>query len=174
MVNGYSDDDDALLEELGVNFETKPKSLRSAEEERVISGFEEITRFVVEHGRVPEHRDDRDIFERIYAVRLERIRKTSSLRELCQDIDSMELLSNPSIPLQEDAELDDDSLLAALGVETISEPITKLQHVRPVVEKRAAEEIANRDVCEDFSRFRPLFDRVQKELDEGVRETRPF
>lgn len=37
-----------------------------------------------------------------------------------------------------------------------------------------AEEIANRERCEDFDRFKPLFVQVQKELDSGLRSTRPF
>jgi hypothetical protein len=39
-------------------------------------------------------------------------------------------------------------------------------------EKRAAEEIANRTPCEDFDSFKPLFEEVRQELDEGVRQTR--
>ena len=40
---------------------------------------------------------------------------------------------------------DDDLLLAKLGIEVESPPITELRHVRSVAEKRAAEEIANRN-----------------------------
>ena len=36
--------------------------------------FEEIQRFVEEHGHAPQHGEDRDIFERLYAVRLDRLR----------------------------------------------------------------------------------------------------
>jgi len=71
-------------------------------------------------------------------------------------------------------ELDDDALLAELGVEAELPPIAELKHVRSSAEKRAAEEIANREKCEDFERFKPLFDQVQLELDTGLRETRPF
>ena len=46
--------------------------------------------------------------------------------------------------------------------------------MRSSAEKRAAEEIANRERCEDFDPFKPLFEQVQKELDTGLRETRPF
>jgi superfamily II DNA or RNA helicase len=52
--------------------------------------------------------------------------------------------------------------------------ITELRHVRTSEEKRAAEEIANRQKCEDFDRFQPLFLQVQKEIESGVRQTRPF
>lgn len=54
------------------------------------------------------------------------------------------------------------------------EAITTLRHVRSSAEKKAAEEIANRQKCEDFSTFKPLFDKVQQELDSGLRETRRF
>lgn len=40
-------------------------------------------------------------------------------------------------------------------------PVTELRHVRSAEEKRAAEEIANRQKCEDFDRFKPLFEKIQ-------------
>jgi Meiotically Up-regulated Gene 113 (MUG113) protein len=46
--------------------------------------------------------------------------------------------------------------------------------VRSATEKRAAEEIANRQKCEDFDSFKPLFKQVQKELNAGLRQTRRF
>lgn len=46
--------------------------------------------------------------------------------------------------------------------------------MRSSVEKKAAEEVAGRDKCEDFETFKPLFEQVQKELASGMRETRPF
>ena len=49
----------------------------------------------------------------------------------------------------------------------------KIRQVRRSVDKRAAEEISNRAVCEDFETFKPLFERVKRELKYGVRETRP-
>ena len=51
--------------------------------------------------------------------------------------------------------------------------ITELRHVRASAEKRAAEEIANRTVCEDFETFKPLFERVKRELKSGIRHTLP-
>jgi uncharacterized protein (UPF0335 family) len=70
--------------------------------------------------------------------------------------------------------MDDDELLAELeGVEAASD-ITELRHVRPAADKRAAEEIANREKCEDFDKFKPLFVQVKKDLDAGIRETRRF
>jgi len=63
-----------LLDQLGVEIETNPVASRTRREERIIAGFEEIQRFVDQHGRAPQHGEDRDIFERLYAVRLDRLR----------------------------------------------------------------------------------------------------
>ena len=70
--------------------------------------------------------------------------------------------------------VDDDALLAALGVEASAPDITELRHVRSSAEKRAAEEVATRQKCEDFETFQPLFEQIQRELDAGIRETRPL
>lgn len=72
-------------------------------------------------------------------------------------------------------ELGDDELLAQLGLpKPGEEDVTYLRHVKSRAEIRAAEEIANRTPCKDYESFKPIFDVVQKELDSGVRETRPF
>jgi hypothetical protein len=52
--------------------------------------------------------------------------------------------------------------------------LRKSSHVRTAADKRAAEEIANRTRAEDFEGFKPLFAQVQKDLESGVRQTRPF
>jgi hypothetical protein len=64
-------------------------------------------------------------------------------------------------------------LLSELGIEAdpVSD-ITQLRHVTSRAEKRAAEEIANREKCEDFETFKGLFDQVQKDLKDGLRQTK--
>ncbi len=176
MAKGFTDEDDALLAELGVEPEAKTESARTPREERVVAGFEEIQRFVAQHGRVPQHGEDRGIFERLYAVRLDRLRELADCLALLETLDRQGLLAgNVGTPGAPPADLDDDALLAQLGVEDgQSGDITDLRHVRSVAEKRAAEEIANRQKCEDFDAFRPLFEQVQKELGAGLRQTRRF
>ena len=71
----FTEGDDALLSELGVETKVAKPKKYTAKEERVIAGFEEIQRFVAEHGRSPGHGEQNDIFERLYAVRLDQIRK---------------------------------------------------------------------------------------------------
>ncbi|MGR4057779.1 GIY-YIG nuclease family protein [Pseudomonas aeruginosa] len=67
--------DDDLLEALGVEVPTLKTATRTPREERIIAGFEDIQRFYQTHGRAPLHGEDRDIFERLYAVRLDQLRK---------------------------------------------------------------------------------------------------
>lgn len=167
--------DKELLAELGVKPEPRKVATRTPQEERIIAGFEEIQRFVEEHGRAPRHGEDKDIFERLYAVRLNRLRELPECRSLLQPLDHQGLIAaGEAATLAVDDELDDAALLAELGVEAETDDITKLRHVRSSAEKKAAEEIANRQRCEDFDRFKPLFDEVQDELDRDLRTTRPF
>jgi hypothetical protein len=171
----FTDEDDALLAELGVEVETKKAGSRTPREERIIAGFEEIQRFVEEHGRAPRPGEDRDIFERLYAVRLDRIRSLEECRELVEPLDHQGLLGDENAAAQPDIDvMDDDALLAELGIEAEAPEITTLKHVRSTAEKRAAEEIANRERCEDFEKFKPLLDQVQADLKSGVRTTRKF
>ncbi|MFC3706268.1 GIY-YIG nuclease family protein [Devosia honganensis] len=171
----FTDEDDALLAELGVEVEAKKVSRYTPQQERVIAGFEDIQRFVDEHKRIPEHGENNDIFERLYAVRLERLKSLSEFQEPLAPIDYQGLLSggDTSVGAKLD-DMDDDALLAELGIEAIAPDITTLKHVRSSAEIRAAEEIANRERCKDFETFKPLFEQVQKELYSGIRETRPF
>jgi len=171
----FTDDDDALLAELGVEVEAKRVGSHTPQQERIIAGFEDIQRFVEAHGHAPRHGEGRDIFERIYAVRLDRIAQLPECRDLVAPLDHQGLLSGHAVASEDKAdELDDDALLAALGVDGELSDITDLRHVRPSAEKRAAEEIANRERCTDFATFKPLFEQVQRDLDQGVRTARRF
>lgn len=162
-----------LLAELGV--ETAAEAVRSFTplQERIIAGFEDIQRFVIEHGRLPQHGEDRDIFERLYAVRLDRLRNMPDARELLATIDQNGILDGAGLAVQSPAILDDASLLSELGVSAdADDDITLLRHVTSRAEKRAAEEIANRERCEDFDTFKPLFDRAQADLKARTRQAK--
>lgn len=166
---------DELRAELDDFAVPEKKGGRSAREERVIAGFEEIQRFAETHGRAPQHGEDRDIFERLYAVRLDRLRALEDCRSLLMPLDHQGLLAAAATPAAPPAEsMDDDELLAELEGAAGSSDITELRHVRTSADKRAAEEIANRTVCKDFETFKPLFALVRKDLDAGIRQTRPF
>ncbi len=147
------------------------KATYTPREERIIAGFEDIVRFYEEHGHAPQHGEDRDIFERLYAVRLDRLRDLEECRTLLIPLDKRGLLDAAPKALGSE-EMDLDSLRAELSGS--DEDITKLRHVLTREERRAADEIANRERCADFLLFEPLFAEVQQDLDAGVRITRPF
>ncbi len=166
---------DELRDELADFAQPEKKGGRSAREERIIAGFEEIQRFADQHGRAPQHGEERDIFERLYATRLDRLRALEECRCLLAPLDHQGLLAVAEDAVAAPAEeMDDDELLAELGGAAGATDITDLRHVRTTAEKRAAEEIANRERCEDFDRFKPLFTAVQNDLDSGVRITQPI
>lgn len=167
---------DDLRAELDEFAQPKNKKSLSPREERIIAGFEEIQRFVEQHGRAPRHGEDRDIFERLYTLRLERLRALEECRELLTPLDYQGLLSGGDTSDEGSVEtMDDDALLAELAGAAGSAAITELRHVRTSAEKRAAaEEVATRTPCGDFQNFKPLFESTQKDIELGSRKTIAF
>lgn len=162
---------DELAGELAEFDVPEKKGGRPPREERVIAGFEDIQRFAEKHGRVPQHGEDRDIFERLYAVRLDRLRALEDCRAILGPLDHQGLLGEAPAAGAAAETISDDELLAELS--DGAEDITALRYVRANADKRAAEEIAHRKKCEDFETFKPLFERVRVELDTGDREIVP-
>ncbi|WP_087748540.1 MULTISPECIES: GIY-YIG nuclease family protein [unclassified Acidovorax] len=170
-------DDDELLDALGVDATPLKASSHTPREERIIAGFEDILLFHQTHGRAPQHSEGGDIFERLYAVRLDQLRKLPEAQVLLAGLDAPGLLSGAVVGNTDVDALDEDALLAELGISaepTDASDITVLRHVRSSVEKRAAEEVADRTPCGDFERFQPLFEQVERELKSGVRKALPF
>lgn len=175
-------DDDELLDALGVEVAPIRTGSQTPREERIIAGFEDILRFYQTHGRAPLHGQERDIFERLYAVRLDQLRKLPEAPGLLAGLDSPGLLSGAAIHADLN-DLDEDALLAALGIESAESAgsatvgqgnITVLRHVRPYAQIKAAEEIANRTPCADFDSFKLLFNEAGAGLKSGAWLTQPF
>ena len=174
-------DEDELLADLGLDLAPLETSSRTPREERIIAGFEDILRFHQAHGRAPLHGEDRDIFERLYAVRLDQLRTLPEAQTLLTGLDSPGLLSGATAFRINAQDLDEDALLAELGIgvnvgdeSADQDNISVLRHVRSSVEKRAAEDIADRTPCADFEQFQPLFEQVERELKAGIRKTLRF
>ncbi len=172
-------DDDALLDALGVDAQPAQTGGRTARQERIVAGFEDILRFHQTHGRAPRHDGEGvDIFERLYAVRLDRLRQLPEAQHLLADLDGPGLLSGSALSMTDVQALDEDDLLAALGVDAAqtdeAADITRLRHVRSAAEKKAAEEVAKRTPCTDFADFKPLFDEATAGLKSGRWTTKPF
>jgi hypothetical protein len=159
---------DELAAELADFDQVDKATTYSTIEERVIGGFEDIQRFYTEHGRCPEQSAERDLFERLYAVRLERLRTLTAYHALLADRDPHGLLTAAS---------DAEALVFdfnELPVDEAMRQLTDLHHVRSAAERKAAEDIANRTPCADFKHFKHLFRQVQRDLKAGLRTTRPF
>ncbi len=167
--------DDELLDALGVEAAPVANGRHTPREERIIAGFEDILRFVETHGRVPQHGEGRDIFERLYAVRLQRLRALPEAQALLAVRDAHGLLAADVGATPPAGALDDEALLAELGVAVPpKDDITVLKHVRSQEDRRVAEEIADRNPCPDFARFKALFAGVESDLKAGLRQTLPF
>ena len=167
---------DELRSELDDFAEPEKKGGRSPRDERIIAGFEEIQRFVEQHGRAPVHGEDRDIFERLYAVRLDRLRNLAECRSLL-DTARLPGTSNRSgacPPRQASKPSMRTSCLPNLVAQQ-AHPISPnfVMSAPAQTSARPRKSLIVRR-CEDFDRFKPLFQQIQKEIESGVRETRPF
>ena len=171
------DEDDDLLRALGVELAPTKAGGRTPREERIIAGFDDILRFHEAHHRAPLHGQDGDIFERLYAVRLDQLRKLPEASALLAMLDKSGLLEGaPNSPKALD-DMDEDALLAELGAGSDASDhadITVLRHVRSLAERQAADEIADRTPCEDFDKFQPLFSQAEQELNSGLRKALRF
>lgn len=169
-------DEDELIADLDLDITTSKAPNRSAYEERVIAGFEDILRFHQEHGHPPRHGENHDIFERLYAVRLDQLRKLPEAQTLLAELDGPKLLAGGLPASTANESLDEDALLAELGIDDDlgQNDITVLRNVRSSIEKRAAEEIADRTVCKDFDLFQPLFELADRDIKSGLRKMLRF
>lgn len=158
---------DELEAELGGPIEVKTAPKLSAEQARVVAGFEDILKFHDEHGHAPRHGEGRDIFERIYAAHLDALRRQPHFHELLADLDKRGLLAMDD---DDPDNVDVDELLNELG--GLDDDITTLRHVKPRGEVARPDEVAERKPCPDFERFEPLFKQVRADLKIGVRESR--
>ncbi len=166
-------EDHESLSELGA--QDKPQTLRdhTPKQERVIAGFTDVEQFVEQHGYLPKRGAQTDIFERIYAVRLETIRASKKQRDLLQSHDGKGLLD--AVDNDDPDDMDDAALLAELGVDIDrKDDITTLTHVKPRAEINAAEDIAKRIPCKDFDQFKPLFIKIREDLAFKLRKARRF
>lgn len=167
-----TEEDESLLGELDIEAKPVKVAKYTPRQERIIAGFEEIQRFVEEQGRVPQHGEGRDIFERLYAVRLDRLRALDECRQLLEPFDTGKLLSPPDAEAEATEPASDEELLDALGAKgELASDVAQLKHVRSRSEIKAAEEIAQRTPCHDFEVYRPVFEQVSQDLNTGARRT---
>ena len=167
--------DRELLDLLGVKVENKNKP-NNFLEERIISGFEDINNFFGKNNRLPENKLNRDVFERIYSIRLNILKNNQEYKNLLLEFDKYELLSNTKNNEKaiDQEKMTDSELLSSLGQLEDKSDITKLNYVRSYEERRIAEEFATREKCIDFSKYKSLFENIQNEIKEGKRKYLPL
>jgi hypothetical protein len=177
MKNAQELEGDDLLEALGVETAAPDTGGYTPRQERILAGFEDILRFHEKHGRAPQHGQHLDIFERLYAVRLDQLRKLPEEDiSLLRPLDRFSLLTETKDSCLVADALSDDELLAALA-EDNPDDIGTLLHVQSIESRReaeGAEYIAERTKCEDFDLYRPLFAAAEADLAAGRRVTKPF
>ena len=166
---------DDLLDALGVEVEEPELGGYTPKQERILAGFEDVLRFRKAHGHAPRHGQKLDIFERLYAVRLDQLRKLPEEElALLRPLDRFGLLAAPTQSCEHSEALSDDELLAALS-EGATDDIGMLVHVRSSDAKRDSPDyVAERVKCEDFDLYKPLFDAAEAELAAGRRTSKRF
>ncbi|MBK6424294.1 MAG: GIY-YIG nuclease family protein, partial [Gemmatimonadetes bacterium] len=83
---------------------------------------------MTEHGHPPRHGEGLDIFERLYAVRLDRIRGDETLRALVASSDHQGLLGEADLAA-DPATMNLEELAADLaGIGEVKSDLTNLRH----------------------------------------------
>lgn len=183
------DDIFAGPDEFGLlNVKSKAKSLGRIEEGR----FEEINVFIDQNGREPN--SDGDLSEKGLARRLASFRASKELCEALHVMDRHSLLQfeyryeEADFELQRVAEesatyeidqsatsIDDilnSSTFASLNNGDSS--IYEMVHVKPIVERNAPDEVAQRKTCADFYHFESLFRNTLQQIRDGAVDVIPF
>jgi len=164
--------DKELLDALGVEVQKKISYSKNSKEEYIISGFEEIQAFFEKFRRIPENNAEKDIHERILAVRLNQIKINEEILNILKPFDKQGLLNK--VTLKDnfiDENLDDEQLLKELEITSEENNIFNLKFVRSSQDRKIAELFANREKCQNFEDFKHCFDSVQTDLEKGLRKT---
>jgi len=161
--------DTILADDPLVLLEIVPKfSGKKTETERLVSSFEEINEFFIEHQRVPI-KSKEDIIEFALACRLSAISNDQQKQKVVSDCDRYNLLTKtPSNNLDEILQEDKLGLL-----DDGDDSIFELMHV-PATRNLQADYIAGRKKCRDFSEFAAKFEQCQMELSHGLRKLVKF
>ncbi len=142
----------------------------------MIEALLKVNAFYAEHGREPEKKDD----ERQLFNFLSSFRKNKEKRDVVIDFDEYELLAAPKdekIEIPTPKSINDifaNDPLGLLGDElkplSPEEDIFTLKHIP----QSMPEYVAQREKCEDFEKFEPLFEQCHQDLKEEKRRIIPF
>ena len=131
--------------------------------------FEELKSFIENNGSEPDI-EASNIHEAKLAARLSKLRSTPEALEALAPFDTEGLLGNEPLGEKKTELTIDDVLSSDLLAD--DNDIFNLKHVTVGTKSQTASaDMATRKKCMDFDSLKPLFVRIQKELDEGTLET---
>lgn len=131
--------------------------------------FEELKNFVEQNNKEPDT-DAINIHEAKLAARLSKLRSTPEALEALAPFDTANLLGNSVEPTSKSELTLDDVFSSNLLVD--DDDIFTLKHVAVGTKSQTAStDMATRKKCIDFDEFKPLFKRMQLDLDDGTLET---
>ena len=131
--------------------------------------FEELKSFIELNDREPDI-EATNIHEAKLAARLSKLRSTPEALDALEPFDTEGLLGTKSSGEKKTELTIDDVLSSDLLAD--DDDIFNLKHVTVGTKSQSASaDMATRKKCMDFDSFKPLFVRIQKELDDGTLET---
>ena len=131
--------------------------------------FEELRSFIDQFKREPDI-EASNIHEAKLAARLSKLRSTPEALEALEPFDTTRLLGITNTSEVKKAISMDDVLTSDLLAD--DDDIFNLKHVSVGAKSQtASEDMATRRKCIDFEEFKPLFKRIQTELDDGTLQT---
>lgn len=156
-----SDDEHGLLD---------VKLATSSSVDPTFQSFEEINLFIDRHGHIPGGTSSAGVSETSLLLRLNAIRREPDAIATLKEHDRHNLLDEAAPPevtsLDDIFELDDDILT------TDADDIFVHKHARPPSAK--PDKVSERQRCEDFDFFEPIFDECAANLESGKWTTKKF
>ena len=144
------------------------QSAATSADERLISAFHEINRFVNEYGREPQ--PGKGIQEHQLYARLKGIRASKDKIQALMDLDEHMLLEKEVKELQSIKDIFEDDDLGILKSD--ADRIFNLTHVSKAMD--IPDFVAQRKPCKDFGVFKEKFLLCHQELSSGKRKLFPF
>ena len=155
------------------------KSVASSSTEHLITKFNEVNDFITANGREPDAAS-RDVIEFQLHQRLNSVRQSPEHCIQLSEVDVHGLLSSIQSPQTSNNEepkelnsLDDIFLDDTMGIlDDDAESIYVIKHVPQ--SRSSPEHVSRRKKCQDFQRFKPIFDKYHLGLKSGSLKRRKF
>ena len=152
--------------------DVKPQQHRATSSDRLVKSFQEVLDFVEKNNRLPQNNSSFE--EKKLYTRLDGIKKDKTKYDKCKPYDTLNILEEYQEQTQED-------VLASI----LNNPAFNLspeaaslfdipQYMKDAEERAQAEYIGKHIPCDDFDKFKPLFDAVSEGIDKGTHKLIKF